>query len=192
MKKKIYLQRISEIDSLILNKLKKSLEWNFRDFIDSVEISTNQLLLNTSDYDQSRRQYNASLILGRIMEDNIKNQYFRVLGVIDEDIYTRYLNFVFGIALLPKKPFNKSTSGAIISVTRLREEFYRRKEDPPLFELRILKEAHHELGHTFGLKHCENICVMKFSNSLADTDKKPPTFCESCMKNLKLFFSSTK
>jgi archaemetzincin len=58
--------------------------------------------------------------------------------------------------------------------------------------LRTLKEANHELGHTFGLHHCENVCVMKFSNSLADTDKKPAIFCDTCLKNLQLFFKSTK
>ena len=52
-------------------------------------------------------------------------------------------------------------------------------------EERILKETIHELGHTFGLKHCHNNCVMRFSNSLADTDKKPVKFCASCLKQLK-------
>jgi len=35
---------------------------------------------------------------------------------------------------------------------------------------RVIKEAVHELGHAFGLTHCENSkCVMHFSNSLQDT-----------------------
>jgi hypothetical protein len=33
-----------------------------------------------------------------------------------------------------------------------------------------MKEIFHELGHAIGLKHCEHRgCVMRFSDSLADT-----------------------
>jgi archaemetzincin len=39
--------------------------------------------------------------------------------------------------------------------------------DTSHFGQRLVKEAVHELGHAFGLNHCENIeCVMHFSNSL--------------------------
>jgi archaemetzincin len=50
---------------------------------------------------------------------------------------------------------------------------------------RTIKEAVHELGHTFGLEHCENArCVMHFSNSLADTDWKQAKFCSQCRPKL--------
>lgn len=46
-----------------------------------------------------------------------------------------------------------------------------------------MKEAVHELGHTFGLVHCiDPKCVMFFSNSLADTDNKNTKFCKKCIK----------
>jgi archaemetzincin len=73
----------------------------------------------------------------------------------------------------------------------LNEEFYGLKEDRALFELRVLKEALHELGHTFGLLHCENNCVMIFSNSIEDTDNKPPQFCPRCSNYLERFFQNT-
>jgi len=45
------------------------------------------------------------------------------------------------------------------------------------------KEAVHELGHTYGLKHCPNpACVMHFSNSLHDTDLKGWKFCPNCQR----------
>ncbi len=46
---------------------------------------------------------------------------------------------------------------------------------------RTLKEAIHEIGHTYGIGHCRDPrCVMHFSNSLADTDIKGPDFCHRC------------
>jgi archaemetzincin len=45
-------------------------------------------------------------------------------------------------------------------------------------------EAVHELGHAFGLTHCEKSrCVMHFSNSLQDTDFKHYIFLKDVIKS---------
>ena len=68
----------------------------------------------------------------------------------------------------------------------LRQEFYNLPRDQGLFHKRGLTEAVHELGHTYGLGHCRNPrCVMFFSNSLVDTDRKGPEFCPDCKKQLE-------
>jgi predicted Zn-dependent protease len=36
-----------------------------------------------------------------------------------------------------------------------------------------------------GLDHCTNYCVMRFSNTLADTDEKPDTYCSACHERLR-------
>ena len=102
----------------------------------------------------------------------------RILGVVDVDIFAPGLNFVFGEADI--------TGGkAIISLQRLRQEFYGLSQDQDLFQERVLKEAVHELGHTYGLMHCLNpACVMHFSNSLHDTDLKGWNFCPTCKVRL--------
>jgi archaemetzincin len=59
-------------------------------------------------------------------------------------------------------------------------------EDQALFRERALKEAVHELGHTYGLQHCPNLrCVMHFSNSLRDTDAKQAKWCSRCATQVR-------
>ena len=82
--------------------------------------------------------------------------------------------FVFGEAYVNGRV-------SVIYLPRLRQEFYGLKADNFLFHQRIIKEAVYELGHAFGIRHCENKrCVMHFSNSLADTDIKAKNFCKRC------------
>jgi archaemetzincin len=192
LEKIIFIQQIGEINQATLTKLKINLKNSFKEFIDKVKISPDAIPLENSDYDESRRQYNASSIIRKLIKHVNNQKNFRTLGIMDNDIYTRQLNFVFGIAIVPKPQFMKSEGVALISITRLKETFYRRKEDKNLFDFRVLKEAIHELGHTFGLKHCDNHCIMRFSNHLADTDRKPPEFCESCQRELDLFIDTIK
>jgi archaemetzincin len=98
----------------------------------------------------------------------------RVLVVTDCDLYAGDFNFALGLAEAPGKR-------AVISLFRLRTG-----ADKETFRRRAVKEAVHELGHTFGLSHCANPgCVMRFSNSLADTDRKGSQWCESCEQELQ-------
>jgi archaemetzincin len=102
-----------------------------------------------------------------------------VLGVTGVDLFVPGLNFVFGLA-------DPSSRGAVISLARLYPEFYGQPRNPQLFKERALKEAIHELGHLWGLDHCSNpACIMFFSNTLTDTDRKGPGFCAQCKSNVK-------
>jgi archaemetzincin len=97
-----------------------------------------------------------------------------ILGVTGVDLTAPGLNFVFGLA-------DPQSRVAVTSLARLYPEFYGQPRDPRLFKARAVKEAVHELGHLLGLGHCPDpACVMAFSNSLADTDRKGPGFCQPC------------
>ncbi len=190
MEKKIVLQKIGEVDQVVLTKLKKNLEWIFKEFGVGVEISLESINLNASEYVETKQQYDASLILDRLFQIACSKNILRVLGILDKDIYSSYLNFVFGIAMNPIKHYSNTPLVCLISLVRLNEKFYTRPENDSLFELRTMKEAIHELGHTFSLNHCNNFCIMRFSNHLGDTDEKPAKFCDSCEKKLIIFFDN--
>ena len=190
MKKKIGLVKIGEVDQSILEKLKTNLELSFKEFNISADLLQEIITLENSEYNKSRSQYKAFKLLNKINSFIQEKQYFRVLGIIDHDIYSNSYFFLLGLAESPKKDRLWQPVGALISITRLREGFYRRPEDEVLFEQRILKEAMHELGHTFSLPHCHKYCIMRFSNSITDTDNKPSSFCNSCLKNLRRFLKN--
>ncbi len=120
-------------------------------------------------YERRRGQYLADAILARLRTLDLPAE--RWLGIVDVDLYTPGLNFVFGQASV-------GGPAAVIALPRLRQGFYGWPEDMAVFHQRAVKEAVHELGHTYGLGHCpDTTCVMHFSNSLLDTDRKGDKFC---------------
>jgi len=122
-------------------------------------------------YNDMRRQYNAAGIAGMLAE-KMPDDAEKLLGVMDADLFVHGMNFVFGLA---------SGSEAVIALARLKPEYYGEKKNELLFKERALKEAVHELGHTFDLSHCPDVkCVMHFSNTLGDTDIKGAAFCKKC------------
>ena len=101
-----------------------------------------------------------------------------VLAITDFDLYKTSHRFVFGDA-------DEAQAIAVVSVHRLRSDFYGEASDFNVLFQRTLKECVHELGHTFGLKHCYNArCAMYYSNSIFETDNKMPHFCEICDRRL--------
>ena len=136
-------------------------------------------------YNKARQQFYSTRILAKINNYVKQTQADRILGVTEVDLYVPHLNFVFGEATCPGKT-------AIISLFRLKPEFYGHPANPELFINRCVKEAVHEIGHTLGLRHCQNpTCVMFFSNSIQMVDTKEHKFCEECERKVRLLLRST-
>jgi archaemetzincin len=99
-----------------------------------------------------------------------------MLAVADADLYAPGKDFVFGEATV-------GGCCAVIGLARLRTEG---GTDPGLFRRRVLTEALHELGHVAGLPHCaRERCVMFFSATLGDTDRKGFEPCQACAAALQ-------
>jgi archaemetzincin len=169
----IVLVAVGEVDQKVIQTLKEDLN---RVFGKHVSVGKGMPEPRYA-FNKKRNQYLSTMILNALMSEKEYTTFEKVLGIVNHDLYVPELNFVFGEA---------SQSAAVISLTRLRQEFYNLPQDQSLFYKRALTEAVHELGHTYGLGHCENPrCVMFFSNSLIDTDKKGFEFCSKCKKNLR-------
>lgn len=170
--KKIALRPIGNIDPWMLEGLSQALGATFGKAVD-IKAPFDEL---NHAYDPRRDQYLSTAFLEAM---SMAEDEERALGVCDIDLYVPGLNFVFGEA----DPRRKR---AVISLYRLRQERYGLPREERLFAERAGKEAIHELGHTYGLGHCgDQSCVMHFSNSLSETDRKRALFCGSCNRKLK-------
>jgi archaemetzincin len=124
--------------------------------------------------DQRRGQFHSTAILDQL--ERTTDTGARVLGVGACDLYVPVLTFVFGEARL-------DGNCAVVSTARLAEEFYGLPASPALLRQRLVKEAVHELGHTFGLRHCPDWrCVMTSSHAVERLDVKTAEFCSRCQQ----------
>ncbi|XP_062936941.1 archaemetzincin-2 isoform X4 [Cynocephalus volans] len=130
---------------------------------------------------------------------------FCVVGITMIDLYPRdSWNFVFGQASL--------TDGVgIFSFARYGSDFYssyyggkvkklqkKSSSDYSVFDnyyipeitsvllLRSCKTLTHEIGHIFGLRHCQWLaCLMQGSNHLEEADRRPLNLCPICLRKLQ-------
>jgi len=163
---------IGDIDPGVLQELQNGLESVFGC---PVEIDE-PIPIPVQAFDPARDQYLSDALI-EILQQH-KNKSAHLLGITEVNIFTHGLNFVFGQA-------DSAGRVAVISLHQLRGENYGQPADGRLLVERAIKEAIHEIGHTLGLGHCEDVkCVMHFSNSLVDTDVKGRYFCGRCRPKL--------
>jgi archaemetzincin len=157
------------MDPDLMTELRETLESTF-----PVEVQPGPALpLAPSAFEPARRQWNAPLLLETVLRATTDG-VARHLAVTGEDLYIPMLTFVYGQAQL-------SGTAALISLARLRQEFYELPPNLTLLRARARKEAIHETGHLFGLIHCTSEgCAMRLSTNIRQLDLKPDSLCAAC------------
>lgn len=162
---------INAMDAAFLQRLGLCLEERFLYRV-SVERA---LVVPRSAVNSARQQMFVSTLTTKVLRQ-YPDDGGLLLAVTDYDLYKTSHRFVFGDA-------DEQRRVAIVSLHRLRSDFYGEDPDENVLFQRTLKECVHELGHAIGLKHCYNArCAMYYSNSIFETDNKMPHFCEVCEK----------
>ncbi len=187
--KVIHLLSLGSADRRLIQSLSSPLRETFGFRVEAREWDVDISMF----FDSQRVQYSSTQILQHLAQlrgdTHLSIQATdgdKILAVVAEDLYVPVLTYVFGEAEL-------NGDLAVVSYHRLQSELYGLPRDPELLRVRLLKEAVHELGHTFGLEHCrDRRCVMTFSNSLADTDYKGHEFCPRCRKRLMRVGNGTR
>jgi archaemetzincin len=135
-----------------------------------------EVTIPASAFNKARGQYDASAILPHVKPEG-------GLGITAEDLYEGGLNFVFGLG--------ETEGSAVVSIARLDPERYGEPGGQAKLIGRLTKEVVHEVGHTLGMKHCENKagakqCVMAFSEGVHEVDEKGAAFCKEHAKMIDL------
>jgi archaemetzincin len=155
-----------------LAALRPSLEQEFA-------VPTREVGLPSVDFahDAARGQY-ASIPVLEMLTRECPADALKLLAVTARDLFIPVLTFVFGHAQLGGRV-------GVVSLARLRQEFYGLPADRAVFLERAVKEALHETGHMFNLVHCSNPeCAMSLSTGVRQIDRKDPAFCASCRGRL--------
>lgn len=129
-------------------------------------------------FDPARQQHNSTALIAALLRVPLPEGN-KILGVTPLDLFVPVLTYVFGEAQLDGR-------AAVVSSFRLDDRFYGLEANPALLRARFVKEALHELGHTFGLLHCRDFeCFMHSSTSVEEIDLKPAQLCGGCVGKLK-------
>jgi len=171
----VHLLPVGSVDDGLLQYLKtelpKSLRLPCELFPDGLD--------PTPAYHPERQQFHSSELLQRMMP-LMRPGDWRLLAITEVDLYIPILKYVFGEAQI-------GGPCAVVSTFRLRQEFYGLDQDHALLRERLLKESVHELGHTLGLRHCEEYqCAMASSHAVEWIDLRERSWCEACHKKAQL------
>jgi len=130
-------------------------------------------------YDPARKQYDGNKLLKKI-DTRSSVDSFKTIGLFRVDLFIPILTYIYGQAFLNGKT-------GIASSFRLNNERYGMPKDDRIVLERFKKEVNHELGHTFGLRHCHVPgCVMNSSTYVEDIDQKGIELCGKCNEEKNL------
>ncbi|MBN2033034.1 MAG: hypothetical protein JW836_07135 [Deltaproteobacteria bacterium] len=121
-------------------------------------------------FDPIRKQVYSTTLLD-ILSIASPPEAVKLLAITKADLFIPIFTHVYGEAQLGGK-------ACILSTYRFKDGLY---PDAQTFLSRIVKEAIHELSHTFSLRHCRDAaCVMHYCRSMKEVDRKSKQLCRYC------------
>ncbi len=173
---KLSIIPLDELDSQLVHHLKSILAEIFKLKIDLTEWNSISDL-KKSDFRKGDKYQSTELL--NCFSKNLPDNSGKILFITDSDLYSPVFSQFFGEAQLSGKT-------GIISLFHLKQNISEKKLKKQILVSRILKEGVHEVGHLFGLIHCDDInCAMNLSGNLSDIDIKSPFICNKCSDVLK-------
>ncbi len=175
---------VSDIDiPIVENKRSKQLiPYFLKDFIRKLNF---KFLVKTTDLkevESNHFQYDIDMQIRQMIKDiypdnaSTKNKVF--LGVTNEDLYAKGINFTFGGSLM---------NYGLISYKRFSSDFTKEHDNRPRLIERLLKQAMSTTNFLLGVPRCQSsYCVRAYPHSLQEHDEKSSALCEICKRNLDL------
>jgi len=164
----IIVSPIGDLDTSILKKVGREINRIF-----GCQTQITPLLQEVGfALDPGRNQHHSTSILEKLSQLAPLNAT-KILAITQVDLFIPILTYVYGEAQLGGK-------AAIISTYRLKEDLSPLRSQEKIHH-RTAKEAIHELGHTFNLRHCrDSACIMHYCRTIRDVDRKSDQFCRYC------------
>ena len=135
--------------------------------------------------DEGRLQYDAGSLIAAI-EAMPLHDYFKIIALVDVDLFIPLLTHVFGEA-------RQNGRVALVSLYRLVDPSDGSPPSAGRVLERVAKTALHEMGHLLNLLHCDDErCLMHFAGQLETLDRTTFTFCRYCRRALKLALARTE
>jgi len=126
-------------------------------------------------FDARRLQYDAGRILTQL-ETLPFDDHQKIIAVLNVDLFVPIFTYVFGEA-------RQGGKCALVSLVRIGMHVDGSTPPKSLLNERAAKVGLHELGHLFGLLHCDDgKCLMHFSGGLGTLDRLPLYFCRYCRR----------
>lgn len=173
MRGKIVVAPMGEIDFYQINKLASQLSAVFGSSVDILQ----GMRLPEEAFSEKRGQYYATVILAKL-EVLKSNDREKILGILDEDLYTPNASNIIGEA-------DRLGSVALISLYHLKQDFFAGGEEDRVVYNRLLKKSIQEVAYLYGLSYCHNPkCVMYKISNVLELDELSDRFCDNCQRKL--------
>jgi archaemetzincin len=172
-KAKIVVVPLGEVEFMLINRLATNIGPIFGRSVDILK----GMKIPEESYNVVRNQYYASIIHSKLERVKANPREF-ILGICEEDIYLPDEAYVIGHA-------DTVLGASVLSLFRIRQEFYGLPENDMLVYSRLFKQSVHFLAHLFGLSSCKNSkCVNYYSQDMFDIDNKGEKFCDICRRQI--------